>query len=259
MKDITEKGLQERRKNPLYGRHLYLLDSVDSTNRFAKGLGAQGGENGTAVLADTQTAGRGRLGRSFFSPSGCGLYLSLLLYTPTPPERLPLLTAAAAVAARRAIAAEAGLETDIKWVNDLCIGGKKVAGILCESMFDGTGVPLYSVVGIGINVKKCVFPPELRNIATSLEENGGRCGREALAARLLDCLYEILPHIGEPSLVEEYRMHSSLLGKSVFIVGEEKKRYRVIAIDDACSLILENDAGERHVLASGEVSVRAEG
>ncbi len=257
MTDITQESIQGQLKNPCYGRTLCLLDTADSTNRVAKSLGDAGAADGTAVIADTQSAGRGRLGRAFDSPAGAGLYLSLLTYPTLPAESLPLLTVAAAVAARRAIAGLVGQAPDIKWVNDLYFGEKKVAGILCESAFDGTGRPLYSVVGIGINTRRRRFPDELRDIAASIEEAiGVPCDRAALAARLLDSLYEVLPAAQSPAVLAEYRAASSLIGKRVRIVGEGEALYRVTDIDERCALVLMDECGTRRTLATGEVSVR---
>ena len=217
------------------------LEETDSTNRVAKELARQGAPHGTAVLAERQTAGRGRLGRSFFSPEG-GLYLSVILYPQCPPEDRALMTPMAAVAVCRALEQVCGISPGIKWVNDLYLGGKKLCGILCEGCGDAV------IVGIGLNLytPEGGFPAEIP--ATALDVP---VGRRALA----EAIRQQLLQPGE--FLAEYRERCLLLGKTVTVhpVAGEPYAARAVEIDDRCRLVVESCRG-REALDSGEVSVR---
>jgi len=170
------------------GHKILALEQTDSTNEQAKTLLKTGAAHGTVVVADSQTAGKGQKGRSFFSPPASGLYLSVIVRS-LAPDDAALLTATAAVAVCRAIESMAAVTMQIKWVNDLMIHGKKIAGILTEGQIsDGT---VDAVVGIGINVRHVDFPDELKSIAGTLEDAAGApIDREALLAaifRELEC------------------------------------------------------------------------
>jgi len=217
------------------------LEETDSTNRAAKELARQGAPHGTAVLAKRQTAGRGRLGRAFFSPEG-GLYLSVILYPQCPPEDRALMTPMAAVAVCRALEQVCGISPGIKWVNDLYLGGKKLCGILCEGCGDAV------IVGIGLNLytPEGGFPAEIP--ATALDVPvGRRVLAEAIGQQLLQP--------GE--FLAEYRERCLLLGKTVTVhpVMGEAYAARAVEIDDRCCLVVESCRG-REALDSGEVSVR---
>lgn len=221
-------------------------DEIDSTNTRAKLLAEQGAVHGTAVIAERQTAGRGRHGRSFYSPAGTGLYLSVVLR----PENtdLNMATIRAAVAVSRAIECTAGILPGIKWVNDLFVDGKKVCGILAEGVgpFEN-GAPAAVVLGVGINCSTALFPEELRGIAGSL---GGAFSREALAAAVLTELRKMSGGI------EEYRERSLMVGREVsFLRDGENVAATVLGIDDAGGLRLRHAGGET-VLRCGEVSVK---
>ena len=167
----------------LAGIDIRVFQTIDSTNNYAKRLILDGAAPGTAILAESQTAGRGRRGRSFYSPAGSGLYISVILRPKIDAvDDIQLLSAAAAVAVCRAIdrlKPDSGAQ--IKWVNDIFIGGKKVCGILSEAVSAGDRIA-GTVVGIGVNCTTDAFPPELRDIACSL---GGDISRNALAAGII--------------------------------------------------------------------------
>ena len=218
-----------------------LLEETDSTNRAAKELARQGAPHGTAVLAKRQTAGRGRLGRSFFSPEG-GLYLSVILRPQCKPEDLALMTPMAAVAVCRALEQVCAVSPRIKWVNDLYLGGKKLCGILCE----GCGGAV--IVGIGLNLytPEGGFPADIP--ATALDVPADRMVlAEAIRKQLLQP--------GE--FWEEYRSRCLTVGKDVTVypVAGEPYGARAVDIDDRCRLVVESCRG-RETLDSGEVSVR---
>jgi BirA family biotin operon repressor/biotin-[acetyl-CoA-carboxylase] ligase len=231
------------------------LASVDSTNRYLRGLAENGAAHGTLVLADRQTAGRGRLDRRFDSPEG-GLYMSLLLRPTADACDLGLLTALAAVSAARAIEASVpSLAVGIKWVNDLYVGGKKLAGILSEAALSPCGGAAFVIVGIGINLKGDVLSPELGAIATSVEEAGGEVPeREALAASIAE---GILSACEVPSdCLPEYRRRQILLGRRVRVyAGGRPYTARAIAVDDRGGLVVSRFL-RKTTLRYGEVSVR---
>lgn len=235
-------------------------ETVGSTNRVLGDLARQGAPAGTAVLAEEQTAGRGRFGRSFVSPPGAGLYLSFLLRPQVPPETAGLLTGFAAVAVRRAIRETCGLETEIKWVNDLYAGGGKLCGILAESSLRGAGVA-HIVLGVGINVTATAgdFPPELRGRATSiLLETGSPPDRFALAGSLLrrlDALAGDFPGEREAYLAE-YRAGCLTLGREVTLPGGERGIAEDIGAD--YSLLVRLPSGELRRLNSGEATLHGE-
>ena len=175
---------------------IFRYDTVDSTNTVCKSLAAQGAPSGTAVIARRQTAGRGRMGRSFESPEGLGLYLSVLWRPEGTPEDLLPLTPMAAVSAAMAIRRVTGAPVRIKWPNDLVLEGRKLAGILTEASLSGRGVD-HVVIGIGVNLRQRPddFSPEVAQIATSLEAQGYPADRAALETALAQSL-RTLAHPG---------------------------------------------------------------
>lgn len=220
-----------------WAKTLTVLPTVDSTNSCLKELAKQGAPHGTAVIADCQTAGRGRLGRSFASPKGQGLYLSLLLRQ-KPELRL---TPMAAEAVRRAILEASGLDARIKWINDLVYGGKKLCGILTELCGDCV------IVGIGINCRG--IPHE---IATSLEEAGYPCDRSRLAAAVLTQLSQM-----SPQWLESYKEHCLTLGQDVQLVQNGAVRLaHADGMDEDGALLVTLPDGTKERIFSGEVSVR---
>ena len=238
---------------PAEAGELFLYGEIDSTNSEARRR-AMDGSGAAVFLADRQSAGRGRMGRSFYSPGGSGIYLSLLLPLDGNPEDILLMTSAAAVAVRRAIFSATGRETGIKWVNDLYYREKKVCGILCEAV--RTAERFYVIIGVGINLYTEVFPDELASVAGSL----GVCGedkRGELAALCISELYKIWNNISDSSFIEEYRRYSTVLGKEITYT-ENGVTYEGVAesIDERGRLYVRNDRGGVHILASGEISIR---
>lgn len=226
------------------------VEETASTNTDAK-RHAAAGELRYAVLADRQSAGRGRLGRSFFSPTGAGMYLSAVI---KPREQnAAKITAYAAVAAARAVEELCGAHVDIKWVNDLYMNGKKICGILTEGSVGLEGGALeYAVVGIGINCKTVRLPGELKDKVTSVEaESGVKINRVMLAAKILDAL--TLLETDLPDFMDEYRARNIVCGKTVTVNGEYEAK--AVAISDSGALVLEKD-GKRAVFSAGEVSIK---
>ena len=237
--------------------------SLDSTNLECRRLAEKGAPDGTVVIADCQTAGRGRLGRSFESPQGLGLYLSVLWHPHCAAESLLPLTALAAVAAVRAVERVSGIRCGIKWPNDLVLHGKKVAGILTESSLCENGAVSCVIVGIGINLRQRPgdFSPDVAVIASSLEaESGTSVDGAALADALiaeLDTLYaEALPH--PERWVAEYRAACLNPGRAVQVIRPDgtRLRARALDIDAQFGLMVQYPDGTVETLRSGEVSVR---
>jgi len=240
------------------GRELRVLDRVDSTNRAAREWAREGAPHGSAVLAVTQSAGRGRRGRSWVSGEG-GLYCSIVLRPNLATEKVPRLTLVAALAVREAIEQTTGLRAGIKWPNDVLLHGKKVSGILTELSADAERLE-FAVVGIGINVRKTAFPPEVEEIATSLENEGGMTERPALAAALFGALEDLLDRMereGFGVVMEEYKRYSLTLGKEVRILGVEGTEEGVVeSFDDLGMILLRRKDGSSLRIASGDVSLR---
>lgn len=234
-------------------------DVVDSTNRLAIDLARDGAEEGTAVVAEEQTAGRGRLGRTWESPPRLNLYLSVVLRPPMPPVDVPLLALVAAVAVAEAIAAETGLRAEIKWPNDVLLGGRKAAGILTELEAEADRVR-FVVLGIGVNLNagRDDLPPELRDKATSLARECGRpVDRAGFTARLLERLdadYDELLAAGFTGLRRRYEERHALTGRWVAVEGARRIEGEVRGIDADGALLVETTAGVERVL-SGEVTL----
>ena len=238
---------------------LQVHEALDSTNTHAKELARQGAPAGTVIIAQTQSAGRGRLGRSFHSPADTGLYFSLILRPDCKPEQLMHLTCAAAVAACDAVERSCGLRPGIKWINDLTLEGKKLGGILTELSFGGDGRVSSAVIGIGINVKKESFPRELRPIACSLADFAPQPELSALAAELMLSLEEMSRCLlsDRAGLMDRYRKDCITTGRQVRIIGADSIRTGLAeAIQDDGSLQVLFDDGQRKTVNSGEVSVR---
>ena len=233
---------------------------VTSTNDIIKDLAA--GKNEILVVASKQTAGRGRRGRSFFSPDGTGLYMSILLRPEATPELSALITTAAAVATARAIEKNANVKADIKWINDVYINGKKACGILCESKLSSENSLEYIIVGIGINLcaPKEDFPEEIRDTATSVF--GKRIPDEDTVCRLcadvVSYLLEYAENISSRSFLAEYKSRLFMLGKKVTVITPTHTYVATATdIDDDAHLIVTLDNAEKRVLSAGEISIRA--
>ncbi len=226
-------------------------------------MAAEGAPHGTVLIADCQTGGRGRMGRSFHSPSGCGIYLSVILRPNCNAEKLMHLTCASGVAACDAVESVTNLRPGIKWINDLVIGKEKLGGILAELSVDpASGKVQYAVVGIGINCAHRAedFPPEIRGIATSLflatEKD---FDRTLLCAALTEALWRMSKTLltDKTRIMEQYRKDCITTGQEVLVVrGEEKHYAKAISVADDGSLLVQYADGTEATVSSGEVSIR---
>ncbi len=252
--------LQQDRILHLLGNHpwaplVQVLDTVDSTNNLLKRLAQEGAPQGTVAIADCQTGGRGRMGRQFDSPPGSSIYLSALLRPGCPPDRLMSLTAQAAVAVARAVRTACGAEPEIKWVNDLVLGGRKICGILTEMTLEAESALVnYAVIGVGVNCNRTEFPPELASIAGSLLTQTGRpVDRCALAAAMV----EELSRLPGADWLEDYRRRCLNLGKRVQILDPDKVRTATaVDVGPQGELVVQLPDGRVRSIRSGEVSVR---
>lgn len=246
---LSEDKIREYLPDFLSDTDIRVFDSIDSTNSYAKGE-----FNGSPliVLADGQTDGRGRLGRSFFSPSGTGLYMSIALKLPIPTD---VLTVVAAVAVSRAIEDFSDKCAQIKWVNDIFIDGKKVCGILCEALSCKDGAADSVVIGIGINLSTESFPEELSHIAGSLGD--WDYDRNELAARIFAELLYLLSR-DKAAVLKEYEDRLFILGKEIaFVKGGSSRKGVAFGINEDANLLVDVD-GEIVALSSGEISLSSE-
>ncbi|MBQ9963848.1 MAG: biotin--[Clostridia bacterium] len=242
---------------------VFAYDEVDSTNTIARNMAVNGAPQGTVILADRQTRGRGRMARPFYSPSGTGLYMSLILR----PNRavLPLhITTAAAVAVAETIEHLSGEPTQIKWVNDVYCHGKKVCGILTEGSCTAEGLS-YAILGIGINVfdPPQGFPTDLQSRAGSIF--GAKTAifdgiHEQIAAEIIErfwAFYGAFP--GTSLYLKKYRARDMLYNKTVQILdvnGTVQKEATAMGIGDSFELLIQEEDGTANSLTSGEVSIR---
>ncbi len=257
MKDgLSATAVQSRLTCPY---RVSVVDETTSTNGDVKALAEAGEPAGYVLIADRQTRGRGRLDRTFYSPQGTGLYLSLLLRPQCPAIEGIFLTTVAAVAAARAVQSAFGLDVGIKWVNDLYYKERKVCGILTESYTDlESGILQYAVCGIGFNVFAPPegFPKELSGIAGVLLDSYDEGARIRLAAAFLNEFYRAMTE-DRSAILEEYRRRSILIGKTVTSpTGTFEGTAEALGIDDTAGLIVRFGDGTQTVLSAGEVSVR---
>ena len=255
--------LASRLCTEVVGRSIECFDRLDSTNLYLKQAVLRKAENGHVVLAEEQTAGRGRCGRVFQSPRGKGLYLSALLMPKVSPAAMIPVTAAAAVAVCNAVERVCGVRPWIKWTNDLVLQGKKLCGILTEMSIESESGALESVVvGIGVNVNQDAadFEGEVADMATSLKIVLGKTvSRAELAAAIIEELDGLYGRIdtGFAGLLEEYRRDCITLGRQVQILGSGEPRLgTAVDIDDNFGLVVMHGDGSRETVRSGEVSVR---
>lgn len=241
---------------------IYYYDTITSTNDVLKQLAQQGAPHGTVLIADHQTGGRGRLGRSFLSPSHVGIYMSVLLRPHCAPGELMHLTCAAALAACDAIEAAAGIAPQIKWTNDIVCCKRKLAGILTEMGFDRQQGVDYAIIGIGINCcqEEADFPEDIRSFAGSLKMVSGR---EIDRAKTAACMVQAFAQMDgtlltdRAGILENYRQKCITIGHEVSVLRADSVRHgKAIDIDEEGALIVEFTDGSTEAVNSGEVSVR---
>lgn len=241
---------------------LSCFPTIDSTNDRLRALAKAGAPHGTALIADHQTGGHGRRGRSFHSPEGVGVYLSILLRPDCPASALMHLTCAAAVAVCDAVEASAGFRPGIKWTNDLVDRKRKLGGILTELSFQPNGNVDWVIVGIGINCRQQPgdFPEDIRSMAGSLSMTAGcDIDRSKVAAAMLDALYTMSENLTDhkETILNRYRADCITLCQDIVLVRGDEKRYGyALDIDAEGALVVRFADGHTEAVNSGEVSVR---
>jgi len=260
---VTEKSMMADR--------IHVFKSLESTNLTAKKMALDGALPGTVVIAEEQTKGRGRMGRSFHSPPAGGIYMSFILEPRFDVVKSVLITTAASVAVCKAIEKVTGISCQIKWVNDVYMGAKKICGILTEAVTDfESGHIDYIVLGIGINysTSRSAFPKELSGIAGALFENtaGDGISRNRLIAEVINHVLEINEKLESREFIEDYKRRSFVLGKDILIIpttGLDKERNlaegisaAAVDIDGDGGLVVRYQDGSVGTLNSGEISIR---
>jgi len=248
-------------KTKVIGRDIHVFKQTTSTNDVIEKLARDGVKEGVVIFAESQTRGRGRLGRKWISPARKGLWFSILLRPDLHPQETTQLTVASATALRRAVQSETGLKPEIKWPNDILIGGKKVAGILTELSAELDKIR-YVILGIGIDVNLDAdeLPAELKKIATSLKiESGGTISRAELATVILRALDEDYSRIcaGEfAAVADEWEENCATIGKDVTVqIGDRKIRGRAESLDDDGALLLRTEHGHLERITGGDVTL----
>ena len=251
---------------PASGLKVEVFETVDSTNNVCQDRAARGEQEVYVAVSSHQSAGRGRQGRSFYSPFGTGLYMSILLRPQNMPASESLsLTTIAAVAVAQAIEQVTGRTADIKWVNDIYMDGRKVCGILTEGSFNfETSALDYAIVGIGINVKTPDggFPGEIRDTAGAICDSNEDIDRSLLTAAVLRNFMhyyrELCANSGTVEYMDEYRKRCFVIGKQVDVLkpGADATVATAIGLDNHCGLIVRNEDGSEDVLTSGEIRIR---
>ena len=234
--------------------------TIESTNTEAKLLAVRDAGQGTTIIAEEQTKGRGRFGRDFFSPSDSGIYMSIILRPELNIENSVLVTTAAAVAVCNAVEKFSNTSARIKWVNDIFIDNRKVCGILTEAVTNfESGIMDSVVVGIGVNVKTKTedFPLELQNTAGSIFNNEDNSVRNQLAAEIINNVLNVTKNLEDRGFMQEYKERSMILGEHILY-----KKYNdwhegyASDIDDYGGLIVFTGDGQKITLNSGEVSIK---
>ena len=259
---MKEQIIQNLRESCPWQDSLLWYGCIDSTNTRARELARQGAAHGTVLIADRQTGGRGRLGRSFHSPAGKGIYMSVILRPCCKPEKIMHLTCAAAVAMCDVVEDAAGFRPGIKWTNDLVFGKKKLGGILTGMGLKSNGKVDYAIIGIGINCCQTAgdFPPEIADMAASLSMIANvPIDRAKVAAAMMEALWKMDASLltEKAQMLQRYRKDCITLGQDVVLVrGEEKQYGHALDIDEEGALIVRYQNGETAAVNSGEVSVR---
>ena len=289
---LSAEGILPYIKRPFAGDRLHVFKTLESTNLTAKKMALEGAPAETVIISEEQTKGRGRMGRSFYSPAESGIYISFILKPLFDPAKSVLITTAVSVAVCRAIEKVTGISCQIKWVNDVYLGEKKICGILTEAVTDfESGHIEYIVPGIGINysTQSSAFPDELAGIAGSLfeeplyasevgksgteEEDASvsgagreRVSRNRLIAGGIDQVRQINEKLESKEFIREYKSRSFILGKEIRIIptgsmGKDRNlsegvTARAIDIDEDGGLVVQYPDGSVETLNSGEISIR---
>lgn len=254
---LSGEGIKTYLQPEYQNNPVIVYKQIDSTNLEGKKIAAVGTKHGTVILAEEQTEGRGRLGRSFYSPAQTGIYMSIILKPQKSLNDFLLITVAAAVGVCRVIKKLTDKKPQIKWVNDIFLDNKKICGILTEAVSNfEIGMVESVILGIGINIKtnENQFPEELREIAGSLFSEG--ITRNQIAAEIINEIMKLSENLEDKTLIEEYKKYSLVLGKIIsYNKNGEIYTAKAIDINNQGNLVVENEQGETYIIQSGEVSI----
>lgn len=258
---LSPQGIQKYLHPQYRDLPISVLPTVDSTNTLVREKAQKDFPEGYILIANEQTAGRGRCGREFYSPSGTGAYLSILLRpADCPPKQAVQITTKAAVAMCEAIEEVSEETAQIKWVNDIFVRDKKICGILTEGSFSmESGLLEYAVLGVGLNVypPQEGFPEDLQQIAGSLFAVPQEDMKNRLAAAFINGFMDYYTATEQTDYIEKYRRRSFVIGKEVSVLrGSQSRNALVLGIDDECRLQVKYDSGETSSLSYGEISIR---
>jgi BirA family biotin operon repressor/biotin-[acetyl-CoA-carboxylase] ligase len=257
---ISSESIQPFLRGQAESFTLEVYQSVTSTNTLAKEFAGQGAKAGTVIIAREQTEGRGRMGRTFYSPDSTGIYFSIILRPDMSIEDSLLITTAAAVAVTKAIESVSGKKAQIKWVNDIFMEGKKVCGILTEASLNFENGRLeYAIVGIGINIATNSFPDNISHVAGSVfsDKPDDTPVTSRLVAEVLNNIADCMNSLTDKSYLEEYRKRSFLIGQEILVLkGSEAIPAKAVDIDEKARLVVVYKDQTTEALSSGEVSVR---
>lgn len=258
---ISKEGISLYLNKDFSNVDIYIYKTTSSTNEVAKKLALSVAKHGTVVISEEQTQGKGRMGRSFYSPANTGIYMSIILRPTLTAMDSVLITTSSSVAICDAIHKVTGIECQIKWINDIYINNKKIGGILTEASTNfESGTIDYLILGIGINFNnpKDDFPDNLKEIAGSLYKgNSNGINRNMLCAEILNNILSIIPKIKDYDFISEYKKRSIILNQEImYISGGIYSKGKAIDINNDGSLVIKHDDGSIKILNSGEVSIR---
>ena len=258
---LSVRGIRSRLSEDCAGLRPEVFVSVGSTNTLCNEKAKSGEAEGYVAVAGAQTAGRGRRGRSFYSPAGTGIYMGLLLRPPgLTGDQVLGLTTMAAVAVSESIEALSGKKAEIKWVNDIFVDGKKVCGILSEAMYEvPSGALQCVIVGIGINAyaPEAGFPPEISESAGCVFDKPEVDLKNSLVAEVLNRFMKYYDDPKSDAVYDEYRTRSMVIDKDIKVLKKDATlKAHVLDIDRDCGLVVRYPDGTEEVLNSGEISIR---
>ena len=258
---ISKEGISLYLNKDFSNVDIYIYKTTSSTNEVAKKLALSGAKHGTVVISEEQTQGKGRMGRSFYSPANTGIYMSIILRPTLTAMDSVLITTSSSVAICDAIHKVTGIECQIKWINDIYINNKKIGGILTEASTNfESGTIDYLILGLGINFNnpKDNFPDDLKEIADSLYNgNSNGINRNILCAEILNNILSIIPKIKDYNFISEYKKRSIILNQEImYTSGGIYSKGRAIDINNDGSLVIIHDDGSIKILNSGEISIR---
>ena len=255
---LTYDNISYRLNTNIMGKKIFHFETIDSTNNYAKKIALEE-LDGTVIISEEQTKGRGRVGRQWRSKSGEGIWMSIILKPDMIPQKAPFITLIAGASIVKALN-KLGVETFIKWPNDIIINNKKVAGILTELSTEVDKIN-YIVLGIGINVKTIEFSQEISNIATSLYKEGHKVSRVDIVRNILEefeRLYlQYINHDLKDEILDICRKHSAIIGKDIYVImNGEKDLVKCLDINKDGNLVIKNNENVIKEIMSGEVSIR---